>query len=143
MKQLKNKSICLALICLISAAALSQGLQRDIDFWRPPDQRGVNMFEAGKKSLDSLNFEGLRVRVGGAFALQFQGVDHSNAAVPVFPDVSDPTFNANQLEAIGNNFNLATANLDIDVALATVNGTVHLALGQVANDNDGTVVALS
>ena len=76
------------------------------------------MFEAGKRNKDSLTYEGLRVRVGGAFALQYQGLGHSNQAIPVFSDPDDLSFNANELIEIGNDFNLATANLDLDVALA-------------------------
>lgn len=58
-------------------------------------------------------FEKVKVNVGGAFALQFQAITHENTATPVV--VND--VNTNQLYDIGNNFNLATANLDLNVAL--------------------------
>lgn len=51
----------------------------------------------------------MKVKVGGAFALQFQGIKHESGA--------DPSVPATKLYNIGNNFNLPTANLDIDVAL--------------------------
>ncbi|MBD0825201.1 hypothetical protein [Aestuariibaculum marinum] len=93
----------------ILGAALLAGLSfyaqnnRDLDNYRQPDQRGVNVFEDPKDTIST--FDGLNVRVGGAFALQFQALDHENSgAVP--------------LKEIGSNFNLATANLDVDVALA-------------------------
>lgn len=111
----------IALVAFTVGSALvsfGQGIQRDLDFWRPPDQRGVNMFEPGKKDKDSITFEGVRIRVGGAFALQYQGLEHSNNATPVFPDPTDPSFNSNQLINIGNAFNLPTANFDLDGALA-------------------------
>ncbi|WMI64435.1 hypothetical protein RBH94_10220 [Aestuariibaculum sp. YM273] len=93
----------------ILGAALLAGLSfyaqnyRDLDNYRQPDQRGVNVFEDPKDTIST--FDGLNVRVGGSFALQFQALDHENSgAVP--------------LKEIGSNFNLATANLDVDVALA-------------------------
>lgn len=105
-------------LLLISTSIYCQKLERDLDFWRPPDHRGVNVFEPGKIDNDSITFNGVRVRVGGAFTLQFQGLSHTNQATPVFPDSTDPGFNSNELIEIGSNFNLATANLDLDVALA-------------------------
>ncbi len=92
----------------VAAAVLFSGLgllaqdNRNLDNYRQPDRRGVNVFEAPKDTLTS--FENLKVRIGGAFALQFQALDHENSG-------------AVGLVEIGDNFNLATANLDIDVAL--------------------------
>ncbi len=79
----------------------------------PYDQRGLNIFETGKA--DTVAFDGVRVRIGGAFAQQFQSVSHENTASPV---LNDGGVNTNQLMEIGSGFNLATANLNIDVALA-------------------------
>ncbi len=79
--------------------------QRDLDNFRYPDQRGINMFEAPKDTVNT--FDGLHVRVGGASTIQFQALDHENSMNPETP----------ALQRIGNNFNLATANLDLDVAL--------------------------
>ncbi len=58
----------------ISATGLAQGLQRDVQYWRPYDQRGVNIFETGK--LDTVAFEGIKVRVGGHFTQQLQSLSH-------------------------------------------------------------------
>ncbi|MFG6687401.1 hypothetical protein ACGK9U_12510 [Mariniflexile sp. HNIBRBA6329] len=75
---------------------------RDLDNYRQPDQRGVGVFEAPKDTIST--FDGVQVRVGGASTLQFQALDHENSgAVP--------------LAELGSNFNLATANLDLDVVL--------------------------
>lgn len=75
---------------------------RSMQNFRYNDRTGVNVFEAPKDN--TVPFEGLKVIMGGAFALQFQGLDHENSdAVP--------------LMEIGHNFNLATANLDMAVAL--------------------------
>lgn len=93
-----------ALILLMGpVSAFAQGLSRDMQFWRPNDKRGVNVFEPTKE--DSIEFEGLRVRVGGHFAQNFQSLSHSNAS-------GSPA-----LIEIGAGTNLAAANLDIDVAL--------------------------
>ncbi|WP_228853205.1 hypothetical protein [Aegicerativicinus sediminis] len=77
--------------------------KRQLDNFRYPDQRGVGVFEAPKDTIST--FDGVKVRVGGSSTLQFQALDHENAG-----DV--------ELKEIGSNFNLATANLDLDVALA-------------------------
>lgn len=75
---------------------------RDLDNYRQPDKRGINVFESPKDTAST--FDGLHVRIGGQSTLQFQGIDHENSGfVP--------------LAEIGSNFNLATANLDLDVAL--------------------------
>ena len=75
---------------------------RDFDNYRQPDQRGVNVFEAKKDTVTA--FEELHVRIGGSFALQYQALDNENSGVT-------------PLSEVGSNFNLATANLDLDVAL--------------------------
>ena len=79
--------------------------QRDLDNYRLPDQRGVSDFEAPKDT--ATTFNGLQVRLGGASTLQFQALDHENSNDPSTPVLQD----------IGSNFNLATANLDLDVVL--------------------------
>ncbi|MFL0685754.1 MAG: hypothetical protein ACK4SF_13295 [Algoriphagus aquaeductus] len=94
----------------ISATGLAQGLQRDVQYWRPYDQRGVNIFETGK--LDTVAFEGIKVRVGGHFTQQLQSLSHENKATPV---LNAQGVNLNQLLEIGTGSNLATANLNIDV----------------------------
>ena len=73
-------------------------------YFRPYDQRGVNVFEDPR--VDSTGYDGFEVYLGGAFAQQFQMLDHSNA---------NPT---DTLMDIGAGFNLATANLILDAQLA-------------------------
>tara|TARA_R110002020_G_scaffold323714_1_gene539499 strand:- start:29535 stop:30761 length:1227 start_codon:yes stop_codon:yes gene_type:complete len=76
---------------------------RNLDNYRQPDKNGINVFESPKDSTST--FDGVKVRIGGASTLQFQAVDHENSGSVA-------------LKEIGYNFNLATANLDLDVALA-------------------------
>ncbi len=90
-----------------SATAFGQfEKDRDMQQFRYRDQRGINKFEALE---DDTPFDGFKVRLGGAFAVQFQALDHSTGAT--LPDSLN-------LVELGNNFNLPTANLDIDVAIA-------------------------
>jgi len=110
---MKNYIITAIAIIGLSFSAIAQGLQRDMQFWRPYDQRGLNIFETGKA--DTVAYEGMRVRIGGHFAQQWQNLSHQNTATPV---VNANNVNVNQLIDIGAGTNLATANLNIDVALA-------------------------
>ncbi|MCM4157337.1 hypothetical protein [Gramella sp. AN32] len=98
------KYVSIVLIAL-AAIPLSAQTQRDLDNYRFPDQRGVSVFEAKKDTVST--FDGVHVRIGGASTLQFQALDHENSGAAETP----------VLQEIGDNFNLATANLDLDVVL--------------------------
>ncbi len=74
---------------------------RDLQNWRPNDQRGINIFEDPVE--DTVEYPGFYVRVGGDFAMQFQGLDQSNTA--------------GTLRELGADFNLPSANLNLDVQL--------------------------
>ncbi|HRZ41781.1 MAG TPA: hypothetical protein P5228_03655 [Bacteroidales bacterium] len=60
-------------------------------------------FEAPKPTCE---FEGLKVKIGADFALQFQALDHSTGSL------------TDTLVTLGNNFNLPTANLNLNAVLA-------------------------
>jgi hypothetical protein len=87
--------------------------QRDLEYYRPPDYRGINQFETSK--VDTTPFNGVVVRVGGASTIQFQGINDENNAAFVNNGSGQ---NVNQLVDLSHNFNLPTANLDFDVQLA-------------------------
>jgi len=108
---LKNSAI--ALVLLAGVTTYAQKDNRSIDNFREPDKRGINVFEAPKDTLTT--FENVRVRIGGSSTIQFQALDHSNLNPSI--TVDGVTSNPYQLKEIGSNFNLATANLDLDVAL--------------------------
>ncbi|MBR9919306.1 MAG: hypothetical protein GYB31_00605 [Bacteroidetes bacterium] len=112
---MRNTSIILSLLitALFSLTAFAQ--QPEISFFRPYDQDGINQFETTKTEADDKGFEGVKVRVGGNFTQQFQALSHSNTADLVWN--SDSTANINELAALKPGFNLATANLNIDVQL--------------------------
>ncbi|GAA5225119.1 hypothetical protein GCM10025777_57500 [Membranihabitans marinus] len=89
-------------VLIFTGMALSAQNNRSLDNYREPDKNGVNVFEPEKDTTST--FQHVKVRLGGSFALQFQALSHENSgALP--------------LKEIGENFNLATANLDLDVAL--------------------------
>lgn len=89
----------------------TQAQQVDLDNFRPLDQRGINVFEAPKDTTST--FDGVRVRIGGASTIQFQALDHESKGV-----WNNAKGEPSGLIKIGSNFNLPTANLDLDVALA-------------------------
>ena len=90
------------IIILSSSLGLFAQNKRDLNNYRFPDQRGINVFEAPKDTLT--DFDNVYVRIGGQSTLQFQDLSHENSG-------------AVELKEIGGNFNLATANLDLDVVL--------------------------
>jgi len=93
--------LSIILMAFMAVPAMAQ-TQRDLDNFRYRDQRGINQFEAPKDTVTT--FDGVHVRVGGASTIQFQTLSQENDG-PL------------ELVDLGNNFNLATANLDLDVAL--------------------------
>ena len=77
-------------------------MQDDIQYNRPAGQQGINMFEPPMQ--DTTSYDGFAVKLGGAFTQQMQAISQSN--------------DAGTLSEIGRGFNLATANLDLDVQMA-------------------------
>jgi len=80
--------------------------QNDIQYYRPYDQRGTNIFETPKSDLGASG--DFKVRLGANFAQQFQSLEHSNKS---------DTAAANRLIDLSPGFNLATANMNIDAQL--------------------------
>ena len=93
------KSISLAAFLLVAGVAQAQ--QAPMQYYRTNDKDGINVFEPSK--VDDGTFDGLKVRVGGDFAMQFQGLSQSNTA--------------GNLVKLGSDFNLPSANLNLDVQL--------------------------
>jgi len=89
------------ILAIFLSSCMVQAQYSSIQYMRPNDQRGLNVFE-NKKS-DTIGYEGVRVRIGGDFALQFQSIDQSN--------------DEDSLVELGSNFNLPSANLNLDVQL--------------------------
>lgn len=104
------KNIYLLATALLSLTAVTaQNSFGNIQNLIPRNQNGINQFDVKK---DSVEFKGLSVDLGAAFALQFQGVksfnDQSNLPAPIADY---------RLNNLVNNFNLPTANMTIGAQL--------------------------
>jgi len=99
MKTLISSLFTTLFVLVLSTGVIAQtvGLQN----FRPTGFEGINVFEA-PKTLDA-TFDGIQVYVGGDFAIQYQGLSQTNSG--------------DSLAELSNNFNLPTANLNIDVQL--------------------------
>jgi hypothetical protein len=105
---MKITLLFIACFILITTNAQEGSLQ----YFRPNNKLGINTFETTKN--DTTSFTKMKVRVGGNFTQDFQGLSHHNDATPVLIN----NVNVNQLIGITNGFNRAMANLNIDVQLA-------------------------
>jgi hypothetical protein len=129
---MKNLLKALAFVCFASAAAQAQ--QPAMQFFRPYDQHGLNIFETTKA--DSTPFTGLHVRVGGAFAQNYQMLNHENYVTDrdgkfIIPASGKLTKidSTNRLQKLTGGFNLAQANMFLDAQLddgIRANVTIYL-----------------
>ena len=114
----------LAIVAAITApfagsAQQSQSADREFylrpSYWRPYDQRGINVFETSKAP-DTIPFEGTRVRLGAGFTQQFQNLKHKNPlALNNTVGSFSPAVAGNRLKVITAGFQTAQANLFLDV----------------------------
>lgn len=100
MKTVNNLLKTLLPVIFLAAGSL-YAQNTSLQYWRPNDKRGLNVFEPNKG--DTTLFTGMKIRVGGDFAMQFQSLNQSN--------------DLNNLVELGSDLNLPTANLNIDVQL--------------------------
>ncbi|MTI38390.1 hypothetical protein, partial [Fulvivirga lutimaris] len=99
---MKTSIKILLITVLVSIAGLGFAQQnRTLQFDRLNGQDGLNIFETSKE--DTVAFERLKARLGGDFAMQFQAITQGN--------------DLGNLVKLGDNFNLPTANLNVDVQL--------------------------
>ncbi|MFT4153346.1 hypothetical protein [Parafilimonas sp.] len=85
-------------------------------YWRPYDQRGINVFET-TKTPDSIPYTGPRVRLGAGFTQQFQNLEAENTALNNGGNTV-ATAEANKLYPLSPGFMTAMANLYVDIQLA-------------------------
>ncbi|UXP32590.1 hypothetical protein N6H18_01215 [Reichenbachiella agarivorans] len=99
---MKTKIINSLLVVALILGVTSVSAQRaDMQYYRKNDKNGINVFETSKDN--DVPFDGMKVRVGGDFNLQFQGLTQTNSG--------------DSLAELSNNFNLPSANLNMDVQL--------------------------
>lgn len=96
-------------INFISAQEVSTSM-RD---YLAPQKSSRSVFEDPKG--ESPEFDGIKVSVGGDFALQFQALEQSTKAPSL--GVVTGTATPNALQEMGKDFNLPTANLDLNAYL--------------------------
>lgn len=101
----------LLMMSLLSIDFMAVAQLSPIQYFRPNNKNGLNIFETTKN--DTTLFTGMKVRIGGNFAQDFQALDHQNNALPVYT----AGVNTNQLIGLNPGFNLAMANLNLDVQL--------------------------
>jgi len=101
----KNLRFVGLLLLTILAGNVMAQFQPAIQYFRPYDKRGINVFETSKE--DTVVYDGLKLRLGAGFTQGFQSLEHSNG-LNVDPSA---------LYELGSGFPLAQANLNIDVQL--------------------------
>ena len=90
-----------------------------IQYLRPQDKRGINVFETPKVA--GVEYTGFVVQWGAAFTQSYQSLSHSNAADSLaYASGGTPgtNNNRNRLTAIGSGFNNAMANMYLHAQLA-------------------------
>lgn len=116
----------ISVVTFIAMGFSATAQQQQMQYFRPNDEDGLNVFETTKN--DTTTFHKLAVKVGGNFELAFQGLRDENTAMPVMEP--QYTGNVNALVPLTNAFVLPMANLNIDAQLADgirVNLTAYLA----------------
>jgi hypothetical protein len=83
-----------------------------MQYFRPQDKRGLNVFETSKEP--GVEFTGFKLDFNAGFTSQVQSLTHSNSAEPVVVN----GVNTNQLADIGFGFNNSTANFSLNAQLA-------------------------
>jgi hypothetical protein len=90
----------------------TKGRPINMQYFRPQDKRGLNVFETTKEP--GVEFSGFKLDVNAGFTSQVQSISHRNAADPVMVN----GVNTNQLQDIGFGFNNSTANVSLNAQLA-------------------------
>jgi hypothetical protein len=93
-------------------ASWKRGRPMTIQYLRPQDKRGLNVFETTKEP--GAEFKGFRLDFNAAFTSQVQNLAHGSRSLPNVVNGVD----ANQLQAIGFGFNNSTANATLHAQLA-------------------------
>ncbi|HTM02086.1 MAG TPA: hypothetical protein VL173_01165 [Vicinamibacterales bacterium] len=92
--------------------AVTVGRPITIQYVRPQDQRGLNVFETSKDPV--AKYTGFRLDIGAGFVSEAQDLNHHNTAAPNIVN----GVNTNQLIGIGRGVNQSAANLYLHAQLA-------------------------
>lgn len=111
----------LVLASAIMAGLVAPAMAQNIQYWRPYDKTGLNIFETSKDS--GAAFTGMALRIGGGFSQGLQALSHENYVTDTDGKLKPGAAatradTANALYNIGTGFNNASANLNIDAQFA-------------------------
>jgi hypothetical protein len=98
---IKARLLGAIMLMVFMSSAVAQ--QPAIQYFRPYDKTGINVFETSKE--DTVVYDGMKVRIGAGFTQGYQNLQHSNGINPT------------GLYEMGGGFPLAQANLNLDVQL--------------------------
>jgi hypothetical protein len=121
--KIKNTIHVFGALALLTPSLSAVAQLAPIQYFRPNNKTGINVFETTKN--DTSIFTGIKVRIGGNFTQDFQSLTDQNNATPVLV----AGVNSNKLASLKPGFNLAMANLNVDVQLADgirMNMTMYL-----------------
>lgn len=106
---MKSIKYLLVLAIVVTLPSLVNAQMTEMQYYRESNQSGVDQFEDPKNT--DVEFEEIAVKIGGGLALQFQGLSQETdfGKTEAFP--------SGKFQELGKNFNLPTANLDLDVQL--------------------------
>lgn len=121
MKTFIKVSLMIAAFCLSSNIMAQSKTFGQIQNQIPRDQRGINQFDVKK---DSVEFKGLSIDLGAAFALQFQAINSFNnqksssaTTITTSTGTATATVAGYRLNNLANNLNLPAANMTIGAQL--------------------------
>ncbi|MCC7245439.1 MAG: hypothetical protein IT269_07160 [Saprospiraceae bacterium] len=120
------KQFFLLIAACLLGATVSYAQQPELQYFRPWDKDGINVFEPSKNATQPA-YTGFKIRIGGAFTQDFQSLTHSNKPTYVATSTTNAA-NKNFLygtiktedstSATLSGFNLAMANLNLDMQIA-------------------------
>ncbi len=118
------------LLAAFAAGFATSMSAQSIQYWRPYDKTGLNIFETSKDS--GAAFTGQALRIGGGFAQGLQVLSHENYVTDADGNLIagaalTKADTGNALYKMGAGFNNASANLNIDAQFAR-GVRLHLAL---------------
>lgn len=95
------------LMVLVGLLTITGLTAQNVQYSRPYDQTGINIFEPSKT--ETKEYEGFKLDIGGSFRQGYQMLKHEN--------INPNKIEAQRLYALGNGFNLAAANLNLNVQM--------------------------
>lgn len=101
MKKTVIRNVSIVLFAFIMHTTWAQ--RGEIQYFRPYDQGGINVFETSKE--DTVGYDGFKLRLGANFTQGFQALKHKNSGAAPLYDLKS-------------GFPLAQANMNIDVQVA-------------------------